>query len=190
MPVSTPARRPIDEPFCALKRSTTPRRLLGEVDAAAHVVDARHDQPGRREVAAAKRAHLLDAGLLRGLVEAAHQGVEVADLLLAGEAAGVVVEADELGEHDRHVLVRLGDRLVALLVLRGDALGHEREQQLLVLGLLLLDQLLLDAQARRHVVERAAEVAELVARALRHLHVEVALGDAVHRADESVHRAA
>lgn len=83
--------------------------------------------------------------------------------------------------------MRLGDRLVALLVPLGDTLGHEREQQLLVLDLLLVDELLLDAQTRRHVVEGAAEVAELVARTLGHLHVEVALGDAVHGPDESVH---
>lgn len=85
--------------------------------------------------------------------------------------------------------MRLGDRLLALFVLRGDALGHKSVQQLLVLLLLLFDQILLDPQAGCHVVEGAAEVAELVARALRNLHVEVSLRDAVHGADETVDRA-
>ena len=51
--------------------------LAGEVDRPQGVVDPRQDQPAAGEVAAAQRAHLLDADALGGLVELAHDVVEL-----------------------------------------------------------------------------------------------------------------
>ena len=81
-----------------------------------------------------------------------------------GQLGGQLVEPDDVGEDHRDVLVVLGDGLLALAVALHHRLGHQRQQQPVVLPPLLVEQVLLDREVAAHVVEGDGQVAEFVAR--------------------------
>ena len=87
-------------------------------------------------------------------------------------------EADQVGERHRDLGEAVGDALLAAAQPVGDRRRQHVEQQLLVLAVLVLDDDVLGADLVDHAVEGEAELADLVARAHRHLGVVVAGGEA------------
>ena len=73
------------------------------------------------------------------------------------------VETDDVGEDHGDVLVVLGDGLLAVAVARHHLLGHQGQQQAVVLAPLLVEEVLLDGEVAAHVVERHGQIAEFVA---------------------------
>ena len=145
-----------------------------EVDGAPHVVQSRHDKSTAGQIAVVQGADLLDTEILCGRVELPRQLVHDDQQLIGGELVCQLVEAHDVGKDHGDVLVILRDRLLTLAIALHHRLGHQRQQQSVVLATLLVEQLLFDREIAAHVVERHCEIAELVARLHRQLHVVVA----------------
>ena len=58
---------------------------------------------------------------------------------LGRQVGGHLLEPDDVGEDHGHVLVVLGDGLLTLAVALHDRLGHERQEQTVVLPPLLVE---------------------------------------------------
>ena len=134
-----------------------------EIDGAPDVVEARHAQSAAGQVAVVQRPDLLDAEILRSGVELAVSLLTIASSSSEFKLGGQLVEADDVGEDHRDVLVVLRDRLLALAIALHDGFGHQRQQQAIVLPPLLGEQFLLDRQVAAHVVESDCQIAEFVA---------------------------
>ena len=122
-------------------------------------------------------ANRLDAKGFGRRIEFAHQLVDDPHQFVAGQPVGDLVEADDVGEDDRDVLVLLRDGLLAFAVTLHDRLGHQRQQQTVVFLALFGEQLFLDLQIPAHLVESDSEIADLVARRDRYRDVVVAGAD-------------
>ena len=173
------AVEPVDDPV----------HLDGEVDSAPDVVDARHVQPAAGQIAVVQRAHLLDAEALGRCVELADQPVDDGQRFVRGQTGRQLVEPDDVGEDDRHVLVVLGDRLLAVAVARHHGFGHQGQHQAVVLPPLLVEQVLLDREVSAHVVESDCQITEFVAGGHRKRHPVVARADLLRTCLEATDRA-
>ena len=183
-----PARTERSAPCCAPNRSTI--RCISIANSTARRAWSTRGtlSPRARQVSLPGGAHALDAERLGRLVERAEDVVQDVEALLARHAAPVLLEADDVGEEHRDLLVVLDDRAGALLVALRERLGHEGAQQPVVLGALLVDEGRLQLEAAAHVVERGGDVGELVALAGLHLHALLSRCDAARRIPEPAQR--
>ena len=127
-----------------------------------------HVQATTRQIAVVHGANRFDAEGFGRRIEFAHQLVDDSDQFVAGEPTGDLVESDDVGEDDRHILVLLCDGLLTVAVALHDRFGHQRQQQAVVLLALFVEQPLLDLQISAHLVESRSEIADFVVRGDRY----------------------
>jgi hypothetical protein len=151
--------------------------LDGEVDGSGHAVQPRHVQSAAGQVAVVYGANRLDAKGFGRRIELSHQLVDDPDQFVAGQTDRDLVEADDVGEDDRHVLMLLGDGLLAVAVTLRNGFGHQRQQQSVVFIALLGEQAFLDLQISAHLVESDCEIADFISRGDRYRHLVVAGAD-------------
>ena len=120
------------------------------------------------------RLHLLDAALLGRLVDRGHEVAEQGQRPGLADAVAEGLHPEHLGEEHRHVGELPARPLVAVAALGRGRGGQDGQEQLLVLADLRLELLPLLLDARRHLVEHLAELAEFVPARDRHPHVAVA----------------
>ena len=100
--------------------------------------------------------------MLGGGIHLADQFVDQSQRFLGRQFDLQPLEADDVGEDHRHLVVLHRDGVFALLEPLGDGVRHQGAQQLIGVLAVLVDQVLLDGEAAAHLVEGHREIPDLV----------------------------
>jgi len=162
--------------------------LDGEIQGPLVVVEIGHGEAAHRQVAVADGFHLLQAKLLRQIVERAHQVVEDREGFVGAQGCHQLGEALEIGEQHGHIAHLLGDLGFPPLQPAGNRRREHAEEQSFILLILLIHQLRLGLQALHHAVERLPQLPELIFRLQIGNACQLPRGHLAGAVDELLHR--